>query len=135
MNKSINIILKVAAAVLAMLLATSCIFEKEEIAGKKRDVMVLLDINTAGMVATRAAEDEAEAEGDEAEDTTEMPTPEEEALNTVRVYAYDDSNDNLIGYADNSAANDGVFHMVLRVPEGLETIVADFYVVANEASM
>lgn len=134
MNKSINIILKVAAAVLAMLLATSCIFEKEEIAGKKRDVMVLLDINTVGMVATRAAEDEAEAEGDEAEDTTEMPTPEEEALNTVRVYAYD-SNDILIGYADNSAANDGVFHMVLRVPEGLETIDADFYVVANEASM
>lgn len=135
MNKSINIILKVAVAVLAMVLTTSCIFEKEEIAGKKRDVMVLLDINTADMVATRAAEDEAEAEGDEAEDTTEMPTPEEEALNKVRVYAYDDSNDNLIGYADNSAANDGVFHMVLRVPEGLETIVADFYVVANEASM
>ena len=95
--------------------------------------MVLLDINTADMVATRAAEDEAEAEGDEAEDTTEMPTPAEEALNTVRVYAYSD--DILIGYADNSAANDGVFHMVLRVPEGLETIDADFYVVANEASM
>ena len=81
--------------------------------------MVLLDINTADMVATRATED---------------PTPAEAALNTVRVYAYD-SNDILIGYADNSAANDGVFHMVLRVPEGLETIDADFYVVANEASM
>ena len=119
MNRFFNIILKVAAAVLAMVLATSCIFEKEEIAGKKRDVMVLLDINTADMVATKATED---------------PTPAEALLNTVRVYAYD-SNGIMIGYADNTTATNGRFHMVLSVPEGLETIVADFYVVANEASM
>jgi hypothetical protein len=119
MNRFFNIILKVAAAVLAMVLATSCIFEKEEIAGKKRDVMVLLDINTADMVATKATED---------------PTAAEALLNTVRVYAYD-SNGIMIGYADNTTATNGRFHMVLSVPEGLETIVADFYVVANEASM
>ena len=119
MNRFFNIILKVAAAVLAMVLATSCIFEKEEIAGKKRDVMVLLDINTADMVATKATED---------------PTPAEAVLNTVKVYAYD-SNGTMIGYADNTTATNGRFHMVLSVPEGLETIVADFYVVANEASM
>lgn len=119
MNRFFNIILKVAAAVLAMVLATSCIFEKEEIAGKKRDVMVLLDINTADMVATKATED---------------PTTAEALLNTVRVYAYD-SNGIMIGYADNTTATNGRFHMVLSVPEGLETIVADFYVVANEASM
>ena len=119
MNRFFNIILKVAAAVLAMVLATSCIFEKEEIAGKKRDVMVLLDINTADMVATKATED---------------PTTAEALLNTVKVYAYD-SNGIMIGYADNTTATNGRFHMVLSVPEGLETIVADFYVVANEASM
>lgn len=124
MQKTYNILVKAATAVLAMILAAGCVFEKEDPAGfdKKKDVMVLLDIKTSEMET-------------KADVIYSDPTEAEENLSTVRIYAFDSSTDKMIGYADNKSATDGVFHMLLRVPSDAAEITADFYVVANEGAM
>lgn len=111
-----NILTKVAAAVLAVVLATGCIFEKECPVDCTKDVMVLLKLSVDDL-QTKADETEAES-----------------MLKTVRIYAYDQVG-RQIGYADDATATDGSFHMVLTVPEGQETLIADFYAVANEGAM
>lgn len=123
MKNIYNIILKTAAAVLAVTLAAGCVFEKEGPSGKTRDVMVLLDVTTSDM-PTKAVLDGGE----------EDPTAAESNISTVKIYAFD-SNGRQIGYADNDNANGGKFHMVLQAPEGAATMTADFYVVANEGAM
>jgi hypothetical protein len=85
--------------------------------------MVLLDVKTSEMVQSKADHD---------------PTPTEAVINTVRVYAYNQTG-SLIGYADNTHkydTKDGeAFHMALRVPDGQDTETVDFYVVANEEEL
>lgn len=126
MQRITNILTKVAAAVLAAVLAAGCVFEKESPIGEgsKRDVMVLLDINTSDLT-TKAV----------IEGGNENPTEAELAISTVRIYAYDSETGVMIGYADNDNAHDGSFHMVLQVPSNASTVTADFYVVANEGAM
>lgn len=78
MQKIINIILKAAIAVLAMTLAASCIFEKENpiVKGGVKTVMVQFDVNSSGMVQTKAPI----IEGEDEEEATE--------IKTLRVFAY-----------------------------------------------
>lgn len=78
MQKIINTILKAAIAVLAMTLAASCIFEKENpiVKGGVKTVMVQFDVNSSGMVQTKAPI----IEGDDEPEATE--------IKTLRVFAY-----------------------------------------------
>lgn len=78
MQKIINTILKAAIAVLAMTLAASCIFEKENpiVKGGVKTVMVQFDVNSSGMVQTKAPI----IEGDDEAEATE--------IKTLRVFAY-----------------------------------------------
>lgn len=124
MNSFCNIFLKMAAAALAVILATGCVFEKEGPSGKTKDVMVLLDVKTSEM-HTKALIDGG----------NEDPTAAESNISTVKIYAFDSTTGTQIGYADNDNANGGKFHMVLQVPDGSATTQADFYVVANEGAM
>lgn len=124
MKNFCNIFLKTAAAALAVTLAAGCVFEKEGPSALTKDVMVLLDVNTSDM-HTKAVIDGG----------NEGPTPAEENISTVKIYAFDSTTGKQIGYADNDNKNDGKFHMVLQVPEGAATTTADFYVVANEGAM
>jgi len=119
MQRITDIITKVAAAVLAVVLAAGCIFEKESPMGegRKKDVMVLLNISAKDLIQTKADDVDPET-----------------VLNTVRIYAYDQDGVQ-IGYADNSTANGNAFHMVLTVPDGQATETVDFYAVANEGAM
>ncbi len=78
MKRTIDIIHRTAAAVLAMVLAAGCVFEKDNPVkdGELRSVMVQLGVTTdGGMTATKA---DAQAEGTAVENT----------INTLRVYAY-----------------------------------------------
>lgn len=78
MQKTMNIILKAAAALLAVTLAASCVFEKEEPSQtqqKYKYVLVQLGVNTEKMTATKADGDVTESDP-------------ETAINDLRVYAY-----------------------------------------------
>lgn len=124
MKNFCNIFLKTAAAALAVTLAAGCVFEKEGPSALTKDVMVLLDVSTSDM-HTKAVIDGG----------NEDPTDAEKKISTVRIYAFDSTTGEQIGYADNDNKNGGKFHMVLQVPEGAATTTADFYVVANEGAM
>ena len=65
MQKTMNIILKAAAALLAVTLAASCVFEKEEPSQtqqKYKYVLVHLGVNTDKMTATKADGDVTESD-------------------------------------------------------------------------
>lgn len=99
-----NIILKAAAALLAVTLAASCVFEKEEPSQtqqKYKYVLVQLGVNTDKMVATKAQGDAVNAE-DNAGDSLET------AIKDLKVYAYtlDASNNKVLrGYLSTQNVN------------------------------
>ena len=114
----IRISLRAAAAVLAVILASSCIFEKENPSaeGKVRRVMVQIGISTDGGMTTKA-------QGDAVPTTPEGATNPENVVNTLRVYAYNaDDNNKLCGYlhVDNvtgvSSSASKAYMMDLRIP-------------------
>lgn len=116
MRKSINIISLAVLAVLAMILTAGCINEKESLSSDARDVMVLLNVSADKMQTKGALRDE-------------------NAINTIRIFAFDQSGKQ-VGhvYKANPAAGDD-FHMLLSVSEGLGTMTVDFYAVVNEETM
>lgn len=90
MKRTIDITLRTAAAILAMILAAGCVFEKDNPVkdGELRSMMVQLGVTTdGGMTATKA---DAQAEGTSVENT----------INTLRVYAYtgEQGSERLCGY-------------------------------------
>lgn len=118
MNNIIRISLRAAAAVLAVILASSCIFEKENPSaeGKVRRVMVQIGISTDGGMTTKA-------QGDAVATTPEDATNPENVVNTLRVYAYNaDDGNKLCGYlhVDNvtgvSSSASKAYMMDLRIP-------------------
>lgn len=95
MQKIVNITLKAAAAVLAMVLAASCILEKEfPLQEQYRYALVNIGIQTDGMTATKATTDEVTDGG------TQPSTDPEKAIKSIVVFAYIKDNDayKLCGY-------------------------------------
>lgn len=98
MQKTMNIILKAAAALLAVTLAASCVFEKEEPSQtqqKYKYVLVQLGVNTDKMIATKADGDVTESDP-------------ETAIKDLKVYAYtlDASNNKVLrGYLSTQNVN------------------------------
>ena len=90
MQKTMNIILKAAAALLAVTLAASCVFEKEEPSQtqqKYKYVLVQLGVNTDKMVATKA-------QGDTIRLADSVGIPAETAIKDLKVYAYTNDGEN-----------------------------------------
>lgn len=116
MRKSINIIPMAVMAVLAMILTAGCINEKESLSSDAKDVMVLLNVSADDMLTKAVIRDE-------------------NAINTIRIFAFDQSGKQ-VGhvYKENPAAGDD-FHMLLSVPDGTSAVTVDFYAVANEGAM
>lgn len=99
-----NIILKAAAALLAVTLAASCVFEKEEPSQtqqKYKYVLVQLGVNTDKMIATKAQGDAVNASDADGNDV-------ETAIKDLKVYAYtlDNSNNKVLrGYLSTQNVN------------------------------
>ncbi len=111
MKRIINITLKVATAVLAVALAASCVFEKENptlVRGTKK-VMVELNVGAADM------------------ETKETVTDDEKPIKDLRIYAF--IGDVMVGYA-NPQSPSGTWYMDLNLPE-TGTYNIDFWAVAN----
>lgn len=136
MNGFNNILLKTAAAVLAVTLAAGCVFEKENPVndGELRSVMVQLGVSTdGGMTLTKAGE------------TTEEGTSVENIIKTLRVYAYtgEQGSERLCGYlyvTDVTGVNSTTpkaYMMDLRLPYSQMNSTHDiiFKAVANEGAM
>ena len=104
MQKTMNIILKAAAALLAVTLAASCVFEKEEPSQtqqKYKYVLVQLGVNTDKMIATKADDDVVNASDADGNDV-------ETAIKDLKVYAYtlDASNNKVLrGYLSTQNVN------------------------------
>ena len=104
MQKLMNITLKAAAALLAVVLAASCVFEKEEPSQtqqKYKYVLVQLGVNTDKMVATKADGDVVNASDADGNDV-------ETAIKDLKVYAYtlDASNNKVLrGYLSTQNVN------------------------------
>lgn len=115
MKRIINITLKVATAVLAVALAASCVFEKENPSLVRGKTKVMLELNVG------------------ADDMTTKATPsnDEKAIKTLRVYAY--IGDVMVGYA-NPQTISGSWYMDLNLPESGKYDI-DFYAVANEGGL
>lgn len=130
-----NIILKAAAALLAVTLAASCVFEKEEPSQtqqKYKYVLVQLGVNTDKMTATKADGDVTESDP-------------ETAINDLRVYAYtkgDNGNKVLCGYlyaedVDTASENTAPLLMDIKVPfnEYKNEQTVYFAAIANSSAM
>ena len=104
MQKTMNIILKAAAALLAVTLAASCVFEKEEPSQtqqKYKYVLVQLGVNTDKMTATKA-------QGDTIRLADSVGIAAETAIKDLKVYAYtlDASNNKVLrGYLSTQNVN------------------------------
>lgn len=135
MKRTIDITLRTAAAILAMILAAGCVFEKDNPVkdGELRSVMVQLGVTTdGGMTATKA---DAQAEG----------TPVENTINTLRVYAYTGAqgSERLCGYlyAEDvlgvNSTTSKAYMMDIRLPYSQmnETHNITFKAVANAEAM
>ena len=114
MQKTINIILKAALAVVLTVLATGCITDKFDTSKDLRSVMLQVKIATGEM--TKAA-----------------PTGAESAINSVRIYAYRADGLQAGHFYRPDASTDPIV-MDLTLPE-TGTHNVKFYVIANEASM
>lgn len=116
MQKINNIIIKAALAFLAAVMATGCIFEKENMPEDLQSVMIKINLRADGMTKADA----------------ELEPTAESAINSVRIYAY--YNGNLSGHFYRASASTDPIVMDLRLPE-TGTHDVDFYVIANEAAM
>lgn len=114
MQKTINIILKAALAVVLTVLVTGCITDKLDTSKDLQSVMLQVNIEAGEM-------------------TKADPTDAESVINTVRIYAFrDDGAQAGHFYRANASAEPIVMDIVL--PE-TGTHDVKFYVIANEASM
>lgn len=110
MKRIINITLKVATAVLAVALAASCVFEKEDptlVRGTKK-VMVELNVGAADM-------------------ETKADATDEKPIKDLRIYAF--IGNVMVGYA-NPQSPSGTWYMDLNLPE-TGTYNIDFWAIAN----
>lgn len=115
MQKIYNIINKAALAIIAAVLATGCIFEKDTMPRDLQSVMIQLNISS----------------GSEMTKTTEAPTDAELEINTLRIYAF--LGDKLCGYHYQTSSYAGPVIMDLKLPDGISEV--DFYIIANETGM
>lgn len=114
--QTINKIMKKAAlAIIAAVLATGCIFEKDSMPRGLQSVMIQLDVSP----------------GSEMTKATEAPTSAEQAINTLRVYAF--HGNRMCGYYHLANKYAGPVIMDLVLPDGTSDV--DFYIIANEAGM
>ena len=127
MQRINNIILKATMAILAVVLAAGCVFEKENPTASReyRNVLVQLGISTDPMTQTKA---------DAAQVGKQTPTPAEKLVSSLRVYAY--IGGALCGYLEDL---DGVSEgeallMDLRLPTS-GNVTVDFVAIANEQKM
>ena len=114
-------------AILAVVLAAGCVFEKENPTASReyRNVLVQLGISTDPMTQTKA---------DAAQVGKQTPTPDEKLVSSLRVYAY--IGGALCGYLEDL---DGVSEgeallMDLRLPTS-GNVTVDFVAIANEQKM
>ena len=111
MQKTNNIFIKAAAAILATIFATGCVFEKEDptlVRGTKK-VMVELNVGADDM-ATKAT-----------------VTEDEKSIKDLRIYAF--IGNVMVGYANPQSLSDK-WYMDLNLPEtGTHNI--DFWAIAN----
>ena len=114
MQKTINIILKAVLAVVLTVISAGCITEKFDTSEGLQSVM--LQVNIAAGEMTKAE-----------------PTAEESAINSVRIYAYNE-NGAQIGHFYRASISSEPIIMDLTLPE-TGTYEVEFYVFANEASM
>ena len=114
MHKFNNIIRNTAVCIFAAMLSVSCLLEKDGSAVQMQSVMVEMNVSSEAM-------------------TKAQGTPAENAINTLRIYAF--YGNKLAGHAyrnDVTAGNS--FYMDLELPaEGKHNV--DFYLVANEGEM
>ena len=113
MQKINNIILNVAAILMAAMVSVGCL-EKEDITGDVQSVMIELSVSSKGM-------------------TKSAPTASEKVINSLYVYAF--YGERLAGYASQGAVAQGdPFYMDLELPEtGIHNV--EFYVIANAEQM
>lgn len=135
MKRTIDITLRTAVAVLAIVLAAGCVFEKDNPVkdGELRSVMVQLGVTTdGGMTATKA-------------DAVESESSPENTINTLRVYAYTGAqgSERLCGYlyAEDvlgvNSTTSKAYMMDIRLPYSQmnETHNITFKAVANAEAM
>ncbi len=113
MQKTNNIIIKAALAFLTAVMATGCIFEKYDMPKDLQSVMIQINVDAEKM-------------------TKSALTSTEEAVNSVRIYAFDGHR--MAGHFFRGTASDDPIIMDLLMPDtGIYDI--DFYVIVNEAAM
>lgn len=125
MQKFSNIITKAAAAILAVILAAGCVFEKEDPTATRdvKNVLVQIGVNTSGMIQTRA---------DAVSGGTETATETE--INTLRVYAYVGGVLSGYLYATDVDTENHALLMDVKLPAAGNATI-DFVAVANETGM
>lgn len=127
MQKLINITLKAAAAILAVILAASCVFEKENPVSKqqKQNVLVQIGVSTDGMAQTKAdviTGDDQDGEG------------VEKTISTLRVYAYIGGVLSGYAYVPEYSSTSKIYMDLKNLPASGNVDVR-FMAVANEGSM
>lgn len=127
MQKLINITLKAAAAILAVILAASCVFEKENPVSKqqKQNVLVQIGVSTDGMAQTKAdviTGDDQDGEG------------VEKTISTLRVYAYIGGDLSGYAYVPEYSSTSKIYMDLKNLPASGNVDVR-FMAVANEGSM
>ena len=127
MNRTFNITLKAAAAILAVILAASCVFEKENPVSKqqKQNVLVQIGVSTDGMAQTKADVITGTDQAGEGVDTT---------ISTLRLYAYIGNVLSGYAYVPEYSATDKIYMDLKNLPSS-GTQQVEFVAVANEGSM
>lgn len=114
MHKLINITIKAAVAILAVVLVAGCITDKYEPVVSVKGAVVELSLSSSSM-KTKAVD--------------------ETAIKSVRIFAFDNAGE-LVGHIYKNAPSEGEkFHMALTVPGDQSAVTVDFYAVANENAM
>lgn len=133
MNRIFNITLKAAAAILAVILAASCVFEKENPVSKqqKQNVLVQIGVSTDGMAQTKADVINKDANGN---DLTEGGAGVETTISTLRLYAYIGNVLSGYAYVPEYSATDKIYMDLKNLPSS-GTQQVEFVAVANEGSM
>ena len=109
-----NILTKTTVAVLAGILAVGCNFERVEPSMDAEGVVVQLSVSADDML-TKAMD--------------------ESAIQTIRIFAFDQSGKSVGHIYENNPSADKKFHMLLTAFGTQGPISVDFYAVANEMAM
>lgn len=117
MQKTFNIIIKTALAIVLTAIATGCMTDKLDTPKKVKSVMIELSVLSEGM--TKAIE--------------EAPTASEDVINSLYIYAF--HGERLAGYLSRGTVSQGeYFYMDLQLPS-TGTFDVEFYVIANVEQM